>query len=51
MLRGASVFFDKPLYLLEARDNALLARRASALFIRLCEFGEFFCQFVKSGHA
>ena len=42
-----SVFFGKPLYLLEARNNALFVGRASTLLFRLREFCEFCGEFVE----
>ena len=47
VLRGAAVFLDKALDLLESGDDALLARRASALLLRLGEVVEFGAQFVE----
>ena len=41
MLRGAAVLLDKPLNLLESGDDALLARRAAALLLRLREVVQF----------
>ena len=40
VLRDAPMPFDEPLYLLEARDDALLAWRTPAFLLRLCKFGK-----------
>ena len=47
VLRGVAVLFDELLDFLKARNNALLARRAPALFLRLRKFGEFCGEFVE----
>ena len=47
VLRGASVLFNEPLYLLEASNNALLTRRSPALLPRLRKFCKFCGEFVE----
>jgi hypothetical protein len=49
VLRSATVLLDKPLDFLEPGDDALLARRASALGFRRGELGKFRRQFVEVG--
>jgi hypothetical protein len=51
MLRNTPMLFDKTLDFLEARDDAFLARRASALLLGLGEFVEFGAQFVEISHS
>src|SRR3546814_13265783 len=45
--RGAAVFVNETLYFLEPGDDALFARSAPALLLRLGKVGEFVTQFVK----
>src|ERR1700730_9093040 len=47
MLRGVTVFLDKPLYLLKSGNDALLAGRASAFLLRLREVVQFRAQSVE----
>ena len=47
MLWSSIVYLNKPLYLLEPGDDALLARRASDFLLGLCEFVQFLTQFVE----
>ena len=49
VLRGATVLLDEALDFLESGDDALLARRASALLLRHGELGKLFGQFVEVG--
>ena len=47
MLRGAAMLIGETLNFLEARDDAFLARGASALLFGLSEIREFVAQFIK----
>src|SRR4029077_19575607 len=47
VLWGATVFLDKPMYLLTSDNDRLVAGRASAFLLRLRKVVEFLAQFVE----
>jgi hypothetical protein len=49
VLRRVAVRVDEALYLLERRDDPLLARRWAALLFRLSEFRQLLAQLVQLG--